>query len=115
LNNVPWNLVVCAALGAWVMASPAALDIAGPAANSNYLAGALVVTWSVVGFGEVARPARLLNVPVAIWMAAAPWIIDGASDTSRWANLLAGLLLVALSLRRGRIAEQFGGWNRYLM
>jgi hypothetical protein len=114
MNNVPWTLLSSAALGVWLMASPALLGTSGVAADSAHVAGALVVTWSVIGFGEVARPARLLNIPTGAWIAAAPWIVGGASDTSRWADMVAGLLLVALSIRRGRIQEQFGSWNRYL-
>jgi uncharacterized membrane protein len=112
LNNVPWNLTLSAALGVWLMAAPAVLRVSGPAADSNHLAGALVVTWAVIAFGEVARPARLLNIPMGLWIAAAPWLLlSGATDLSRWTDVFAGALLVALSIRRGRIAEHFGGWN----
>jgi hypothetical protein len=34
---------------------------------------------------------------------------------SRWIDLFVGLLVIALSLRRGRIEEHFGSWNRYLI
>ena len=115
LNNVPWNLPLGAALGVWLMAAPAILGVSGPAADSNHLAGALVVTWAVIGFGEVARPARLLNVPMGIWIVVAPWLLSGATDVSRWIDVVLGSVLVALSLRRGRIDERFGGWNRYLI
>ena len=115
LNNVPWNLILSAALGLWVMAAPAVLGIAGAAANSSYLAGALVITWAVIAFGEVARPARLLNIPMGLWIAAAPWLLSGATGLSRWVDLFVGGLLIALSLRRGHIKERFGAWNRYLI
>lgn len=115
LNNVPRTLLVSAALGVWLMAAPAVLGVTGTAADSDHLAGALVVTWAVIAFGEVARPARLLNIPMGIWIALAPWLLSGATDLSRWADLVLGALLVALSIRRGRIEEQFGSWNRYLM
>jgi hypothetical protein len=115
LNNVPWTLVVTAILGVWLMAAPALLGTSGAAASSSHVAGALVVTWSVIGFGEVARPARLLNIPTGVWIAVAPWVVGGASDVSRWADPLTGLVLVVLSLPRGRIQERFGAWNRYLV
>jgi hypothetical protein len=81
----------------------------------NHLAGALVVTWAVIAFGDVARPARLLNIPVGIWIAGAPWLLSGATDLSRWTDVIVGGLLIALSIRRGRIDERFGGWNRVLI
>jgi hypothetical protein len=115
LENVPWNLVLSAVLGVWLMAAPAVLGLSGSAADSNHLAGALVVTWAVIAFGEVARPARRLNILMGIWIAGGPWLLSGATDQSRCADLFVGGLLIAFSVRRGRIDEQFGGWNRYLI
>jgi uncharacterized membrane protein len=115
LKNVPWTLLFSAALGVWLMAVPAMLGVAGPAADSSHLAGALVVTWAVIAFGEIARPVRLVNILMGLWIAAAPWLLSGATDASRWSDLFVGALLIALSIRRGRIDEQFGSWNRYLI
>jgi hypothetical protein len=69
----------------------------------------------VIAFGEIARPVRLLNIPLAIWIAVAPWVLSGATDVSRWADLAIAALLVMLSIPRGRIEQAFGGWNRYLI
>jgi uncharacterized membrane protein len=115
LTRVPWTLLLTAALGVWLMAAPAVLGIDGGAADSHYLAGALVVTWAVIAFGQVARPVRLLNILMGLWVAAAPWLVSGGSDLSRWADVSVGVLLIMLSIRRGRIDEQFGGWNRWLI
>jgi hypothetical protein len=115
LINVPWTLLVSAILGIWLMAAPAMLDISDGLADSHYLAGALVVTWAVIAFGQVVRPVRLLNIPMGLWIAAAPWLLSGASDLSRWTELAVGGLLIAFSIPRGRIDEQFGDWNRLLI
>lgn len=115
LRRVPWNLVVSAGLGVWVMFSPAALGIARPAANSSYLAGALVVTWSVIAFGEIVRPVRFLNVAMGLWIASAPWLLSGHTGISQWFDVAVGAALVGLSFRRGRIEERFAGWNKYLV
>jgi hypothetical protein len=64
VNHVPWNLLLCTALGIWLMAAPAVLGARGAAANSDHLAGALVVTWAVIAYGEIVRPVRLLNIPM---------------------------------------------------
>jgi hypothetical protein len=114
VKNAPWTLVVSAAIGVWLMASPAILGGIGSAANSHYLTGAWVVTWSVIALGQIARPVRLLNVPAGLWIAAAPWLLAGG-DVSQWSDLAAGVALLILSIHRGRIDEQFGGWNRYLI
>jgi hypothetical protein len=115
LNNVPLNLLLCAALGVWLMAAPAVLGSSAKAAASDTVAGALIVTWSVIAFGEIARPARLLNLPLGLWLIAAPWLLEGDTPASRWNDVIAGAPVIVLSLRRGRIDERFGGWNRYLI
>jgi hypothetical protein len=48
-------------------------------------------------------------------LALAPWILAGDTSLSRWNDVAVGLALIALSLRRGRIEEKFGGWNQYLI
>jgi hypothetical protein len=115
LNNVPWNMLISAALGVWIMAAPSVLGAIGAAAKSNYVAGALIVTWSVIAFGEIVRPIRLLNILMGLWMIAAPFIFDGDTPGSRWNDILVGVAIIALSFRRGRIEERFGSWNRYLI
>jgi hypothetical protein len=115
LTNVPWTLVASVAVGIWVMASPAVFETTGAAANGDYLAGALIVTWAVIAFGEIARPVRLLNVLMGIWLLAAAWWLAGHADVSRWNDAISGGLIIALSIRRGRIEERFGAWNRYLI
>ncbi len=114
LNRVPWNLLLSAAIGVWVMAAPALLGSSEAAADSSHLAGALVVTWAVIAFGQIVRPVRLLNIPLGFWIAAAPWILAGASAAAQWNGLVSGLALVVLAIPRGTIDERFGAWNRYL-
>ena len=96
-------------------AAPTILGIAGTAASNDQLIGALVVTFSVIAFGEIARPARLLLLPLGAWLLAAPWLLGGDTDLSRWNDVACGVLVIALGVRRGRIAERFGAWNRYLL
>jgi hypothetical protein len=115
LDRVPWTLLVAAGLGVWLMAAPAVLGAEGRAANVDYLAGALIVTWSVVGFAEVARPARLLNLPVALAVLAATFMVSGGSDLSRINDVVTVLIVAGLSVRRGRIRSHFGAWNRMLV
>jgi hypothetical protein len=115
LNNVPWNLLLSAALGIWLMFSPSAMGTTGAAADNAHLVGALIVTWSVMAFGEIARPVRFLNVALGAWLIAAPWLLAGDTLVSRWNDVSIGVAVIVLSLRRGRIDERFGTWNRYLV
>ena len=111
---MPWNLAITAALGVWLMAAPALLGATGFAANNNYLAGALIVTWSVMAFGEIARPVRLLNIPLGTWLLLAPWLLEGATGLVVERRRERTCAIVTLSVRRGPIEERFGAWNRYL-
>jgi len=115
LNNVPWNLLLCAALGVWLMAAPAVLGATGAAANVDHLVGALIVTWAVIAFGEIVRPVRLLNVLMGLGVVAGPWLLAGDTEWSRWNDVIVGVAVMVLSIPRGRIQERFGEWNPYLV
>jgi uncharacterized membrane protein len=115
LNNVPWNLLACALLGVWLMSAPAVLGTAGSAADNDHVAGALVVTWAVISFGEVTRPIRWLNIPIGLWLITASWLLAGDTPVPQANDMVVGALLIPLSFRRGRIGERFGGLNPYLI
>lgn len=63
---------------------------------------------------EVGRALRFLNIALGAWIALAPWLLAGASPAGRLSGLLAGCLLVALSIPRGTIRERYGRWQRYV-
>ncbi|MGH2374533.1 MAG: SPW repeat domain-containing protein [bacterium] len=113
--TLPWNLVLSALLGTWLMASPDLFNITGGAADSDHLLGALVVVTAVLALAEVARAVRLLNVPLALAIIAAPWLLGDASLAARLNDLIAGALIIGLSLPRGRISNRYGGWNPYIV
>lgn len=115
LLTIPWNLALCAALGIWLMAAPAVLGSHGAAAANDQLIGALVTTFAVVGFGEASRAARFINVPLGAWLLVAPWALSGASPYGRWSDLAVGVAVILLSLRRGRVEERFGRWDRFVV
>jgi hypothetical protein len=112
--STPWNMVLSAGLGIWLMFSPAVFRTAGPAADSDHLVGALVVTTSVIVMAEVIRAGRLLNVVLGLWIAAAPWLLGGASAAAVWNHGIVGLVLVGLSLPRGAVRERYASWDRWI-
>jgi hypothetical protein len=115
LTTVPWNLALCAAVGVWLMVSPGVLGYSGNAAGNVILVGALVATFAVIGFGESARAARLVNVALGLWLIASPVILWDDSTGLRWPDAAAGLAVVLLSIRRGLVRERFGTWDRYVV
>lgn len=61
------------------------------------------------------RALRLLNVLLGVWLAASGWMLSGATTTGRWSGVVAGALILALSLRRGRIRERYGAWQPWIV
>lgn len=114
LTSIPWNLLVSAAAGVWLMFAPAVFGTAGAAAHSDPLAGAMVVTFSVIAWGEVARSARFLNIPLGLWVVAAPFVLSGSNTGATVNGVVLGLLVAALSLPRGSVREQYANWNSYI-
>ena len=113
--NLPWSLVFSVAIGVWLMCTRLIFATQGAQANSDHLIGALVITISITAFAESARPARFVNMLLAVPLMAAPWMLDGGSLGADWAGVLAGLLLILLSIPRGKIENHYGNWSRYLV
>ena len=88
----------------------------GSMANSDHLVGALVFTFSIIAFSEVARSARFINIPFGLWLIAAPWLLEGATSTvAMWTSVISGVVLIALAIPRGTIKESYAAWDRYIV
>lgn len=112
-----WNLWLSAAIGVWLMFAPAVfgIGIEQRAADSDHLVGALVVVVAIIALAEVARPARFLNVPLGVWLMAAPWFLSGATAGSRLNSAAMGLAVVLLSLPLGRLRDHYGSFDRSVL
>jgi hypothetical protein len=105
--TVPWTLLASSLLGLWLMFSRAIFGTAPPMADSDHLVGALVITTAVIAMAEVARPLRFLNVVFGVWLVLAPWLLSGISSPIATLNsVIVGLLVMALSLPRGRRSKE---------
>lgn len=112
--TAPWNLVAATACGVWLMLSPWLFSMSGSAASNTQVAGALVITVSVVVMAEVARAGRFLNVLLAVWLVVLPWVVEGSTTMAAFNNALFGLLILGLSIPKGRIQERYGSWDRWI-
>lgn len=113
--NLPWGLVVVSVAGVWLMCTRLIYGTEGAMADSDHLMGALLITVSVLAMAEVARPLRFLNIPIGLWLIVAPWVLSGASTAAAIGSVVAGVLVVALSLPRGPVRYRYAGWNRLLV
>jgi exosortase/archaeosortase len=108
----PWTLLACVAIGVWLMFTRAVLGTEGPMADSDHIVGCLVITISVTASAELARAVRFLNIPLGMWLVAAPFVLGGADVIAT----AAGIGVVALSLQRGRLGGgHYGGWDRAIV
>ena len=104
--TLPWALLASCAVGLWFMFTRLSFGTSGQMANSDHLFGALVVTFAIIAFAEVARPLHFINMAFGLWLIAATWLLTGNfTPFADWAGRAGGILLIALSIPRGRIAN----------
>lgn len=113
--NLPWTLMLVAALGVWLMFTRIIFGTTGAMADSDHLIGALGITVAITAMAEVGRPLRLINVLFGVWLIAAPWILSGAGAPAAWGSVIAGVLMIGLSLPRGPVRQHYGSWDRYIV
>ncbi|MHB8622875.1 MAG: SPW repeat domain-containing protein [Sulfuricaulis sp.] len=112
----PVTLLLATIIGIWLMFTRLTFDNAGAMANSDYLVGASVVTFSIIAFAEVARSMRLINILFGVWLIAAPWLLNGVSSPLATGNsIICGALLIALAIPRGTIRDSYASWDRYIV
>jgi uncharacterized membrane protein len=115
-TTLQWALVVSSLLGVWLMFTRLALGSYGAMANSDHLIGSLVITFSIMAMAEVGRAIRFINIPLGLWLIAAPWFLEGASSAlAMWHSIIVGSLFIVLAVPRGTIKHSYAGWNRYII
>lgn len=115
-KTFPAHLLVSALLGVWLMFAPWILGIEGAAANNIYIVAALVATFAIIAFSEIARVVRMVNVLLGFWLGISAWFLGSMSTPASLHSALIGLAVVVLSLPRGKIIEHFGtldSWTRW--
>lgn len=112
--TLPWTLILCMAIGAWLMFTRLTLGAEGSMADADHLTGALVVTIAITALAESARATRFLIIPFGLALLVTPFLF-GAGLASLVSSILCGAALVALSIPRGRIVNSYGAWDRYIV
>ena len=112
--TLPWNLLVTAGLGVWLMIAPFAFGSTGTAAHSDHLIGALIVTAAVIALADVGRAVRFVNVLFGALVVIAPWVLSGAPSGAKWNDLIVGVVVIGLSFGRGRIGERYGDFEKLI-
>ena len=112
--NLPWNLALAGVIGLSLLFSRLTVGAEGAMADAHHGVGALVLTVVSVAAAEVARAARFVNLALGLALMAMPWMV-ASTPLITGVTLVCGLLIAALSVRRGRITASYGGWNRFIV
>ncbi|WP_454754602.1 vitamin K epoxide reductase family protein [Cupriavidus necator] len=110
--SLPWTLLASCAIGVTLMCTRLLFEASGLAVSNDQVLGALVVTFSIMAWGDVARPLRLVNIGLGVWLMTTPWVIQGYTDLGAAASGLLGVALILLSIPLGRIEGHYGEWDR---
>lgn len=110
--GVPWNLLLSTLIGVALMCTRLLFNTAVQAADNDHIAGALAVTFSIMAWGEVARPLRFVNAALGAWLIIAPSVLDGYAGSAVIASLLFGVALIVLASPAGRLVGHFGAWDK---
>lgn len=114
--TLPWNLLVTAACGVWLMASPSTLSLSPTAANFAYVTGALTIVCSFISLAEVIRAVRYFILVLGAWSIVAAWIFPVPPLGHRpWLNMAAGLVMILFCLPKGKIHEKYGSYDRFIV
>ncbi|MBI2791818.1 MAG: NAD-dependent epimerase/dehydratase family protein [Gammaproteobacteria bacterium] len=112
----PWTLLASSALGAFLLFTRIFFGTTSTMANSDHFVGALIITTAIISMAEVVRSLRFINVIFGFWLIAAPWLLHGANLLASWVSVVIGIILVFLSLPRGkRSKEHYGSWDYFVI
>ncbi len=98
--SFPWNLLLSACIGIWLMSSSALLGIARPGADSLYIVGPLLFAFSVISLSKCIRFIRFLNLPLAVVLFSAPLWMDGFSVFGTINNVFIGIVIFLLCFKK---------------
>lgn len=100
--------IINTVIGLWILISPFLLHFDNSQiADYNYIAGPVIVSFSVIAYWEVTRSVGKWNTIVAIFLITMSLILGNfISITS---NLISSIILFSLSFVKGKITQKFGG------
>ena len=106
-----WSQLTLTILGIWMMVAPAILGYDKNISDNAHIVGPLIATFSMIAIWECTRNMRLLNLPVAFWMMAAPLFIEYNNDTALMHDYGVAIAVIFLLLVKPARKHTFaGGW-----
>lgn len=112
--TVPWNLVLTALIGIWLLFSHRYMGVTGILADVTDVCGALLIVFSIISWAEVMRALRFVNMILAVAFALAASFLPGATHETMLHGIIIGVIVIILSIFRGKIKERYGSWDRHI-
>ncbi|WP_276370884.1 SDR family oxidoreductase [Chryseolinea sp. H1M3-3] len=104
-----WAAVISVLIGLWMMAAPEYYAFGHIEGKNFFIVGPLVVTAAVIAIWEVNRSARYFNFVAGIWMMISPLLLPYETQLGITGSVVSGVLLIILSLIKGKITRRYGG------
>lgn len=109
-----WAAIVNIIIGLFLMIVPALFRFEKAASDQYYIVAPVVITFAVTALWEVNRSARYFNIPFGAWLAISAFIFNFQSSEAKWVAVISGLVIVLLSMVKGKIKGSYGGGWRSL-
>lgn len=106
-----WTAIVHIITGLWLMVMPDVLRAGDSLADSNHIAGPVIVTIGIIGMWDVNKSALKANILASVWLIIAPLFIPH-NTIEGVLNISAGVLLIGTTfIRRKDKFSYGGGWG----
>ncbi len=109
--SLPWNLVLSALLGVWLMIIPDLFVIPESLISIDRVIGSFITVVSFISFAEVARTVRFCNIILGAILAGLVWYLTGFEPLTiqnpQVFIAISALAVVLLAFRKGPIHERY--------
>lgn len=112
--SFPLNLVGTLVLGIWLIVTPSLLLTEHFLAQWQFILGPWIVFFSAVGFAEVFRVARIVNIGLGGLLFLASLFSVETSYIMKSHVMLISVLVIGLSWQKGKVTSSYGSWNRWI-
>jgi hypothetical protein len=105
-----WAQIINSIAGIWLMASSAILGYENTVASTNErIVGPIIAALAIIACFQITRPVRQFNIPFAIWLLVAPFILNFEMPAATASNIIVGVVVLLLSFIKGRVDHEYGG------
>jgi hypothetical protein len=102
--------IVNSFIGIWLMVAPAIFHYENTAAGYNdRIVGPIIAAFAIIACFQITRIVRKFNIPLAVWLLVAPWILGHEHTAAIITDLASGIVVLGLSFIKGKVEHKYGG------